>query len=102
MSDKIDMFRDLKAWRQERRRVWGVPCPVCREKLPKAQPKILLPSQVCRAHKPNYRDPRPEEIESTTPDDPIPAASANAPGSSATPGHSTSVEMGRQTKDFAR
>ena len=63
MSDMIDMFRALKDWRKERRAQWGVPCPVCREKLPRAQPKILLPSQVCRAHKPHYQDPRPYEVE---------------------------------------
>lgn len=60
MSDMIDAFRDLKKIRQAERRTFGVPCPVCRERLPKAQPKILLPGQVCRAHKPHYRDDRPE------------------------------------------
>jgi hypothetical protein len=60
MSDMIDGFRDLKDLRQSERRAFGLPCPVCREKLPKAHPKILQPGQLCRAHKPHYRDPRPK------------------------------------------
>ena len=60
MGDAIDDFRALKQLRTMLRAKFGVPCPVCREKLPKAQPKILQPQQVCRAHKPHYRDPRPE------------------------------------------
>ncbi|MDR6511511.1 hypothetical protein J2792_002383 [Novosphingobium capsulatum] len=59
MSDMIDAFRALKDMRQTERKVFGIPCPVCIEKLPKAQPKILQHGQVCRAHKPHYRDPRP-------------------------------------------
>lgn len=62
MSDTIDDFRALKELRREHRQKWGIPCPVCRERLPKAQPKILLPGQVCRAHRPHYRDPRPEGL----------------------------------------
>ncbi|WP_286864875.1 hypothetical protein [Sphingobium sp.] len=60
MSDMIDAFRDLKVMRARERQVFGVPCPVCREKLPKAHPKILKPGQLCRAHKPYFRDPRSE------------------------------------------
>ncbi|OAN52841.1 hypothetical protein A7Q26_06495 [Sphingobium sp. TCM1] len=60
MSDMIDAFRDLKDLRQAERKAFGVPCPACREKLPNAQPKILQPGHLCRAHKPHYRDPRPE------------------------------------------
>jgi len=60
MSDTIDGFRDLKELRRVQRLVFGVPCPVCRKKLPKAHPKILEPGRLCRAHKPFYRDPRPE------------------------------------------
>jgi len=58
MSDMIDMFRAMKDIRKFERETFGVKCPVCVEKLPKAHAKILLPGQVCRAHKPNYRDPR--------------------------------------------
>ena len=60
MGDAIDDFRALQQFRRLLRDKFGVPCPVCREKLPKAQPKILQPRQVCRAHKPHYQDPRPE------------------------------------------
>ena len=60
MGDMIDGFRALNDLRQIERRVFGVVCPVCREKLPKAHPKVLQPGQTCRAHKPHYRDERPE------------------------------------------
>lgn len=60
MSDMIDMYRDLKLVRQAERKLFGLPCPVCVEKLPRAQPKRLQPGQTCRAHKPHYRDPRGE------------------------------------------
>lgn len=59
MSDMIDMFRDMKDLRKIERERFGVKCPVCVTRLPKAQPKVLLQGQVCRAHKPHYRDPRP-------------------------------------------
>lgn len=60
MSDMIDAFRDLKDMRKQEREVFGVKCPVCIQRLPKAHPKILKPGQMCRAHKPHYRDPRQE------------------------------------------
>jgi hypothetical protein len=56
----IDLFRDLKDFRAIKRKAFGMPCPACLEKLPRAQPKVLLPQQTCRAHKPHYRDQRPE------------------------------------------
>jgi hypothetical protein len=59
MSDTIDDFRALKDMRARERQVFGIPCRVCIERLPKAQPKILQPQQLCRAHKPYHRDPRP-------------------------------------------
>lgn len=58
MSDTIDGFRALKDLRAAERAVFGVKCPVCVEKLPKANAKVLQPGQLCRAHKPHYRDPR--------------------------------------------
>lgn len=58
MSDMIDGFRDLKALRKELRRVFGLPCPMCRQKQPKRQPTILQPQQRCKVD--GYRDPRPE------------------------------------------
>src|SRR3546814_17001944 len=59
----IDAYRDLKAYQRAKRLIWGVPCPVCREKLPRANAKILEPGRICRAHKPSYRDSRPEPTE---------------------------------------
>lgn len=67
MSDMIDMYRDLKAVRREQRATHGIKCPVCIERLPRAHPKILMPGQVCRAHKPHYRDPRMEIPETEIP-----------------------------------
>jgi hypothetical protein len=58
VSDVVEMFRDMKDMRKLQRERFGVKCPVCIERLPKAQPKVLLHGQVCRAHKPHYRDPR--------------------------------------------
>lgn len=58
MSDTVDMYRDLKDLRKEKRRVFGVPCPMCREKQPRRNPTILLPQQRCRVD--GYRDPRPD------------------------------------------
>lgn len=60
MSDTIDDFRAMKDMRSAERKVFGRPCPVCIERLPRAQPKILQPGQLCRAHKPHYRDDRPK------------------------------------------
>jgi hypothetical protein len=60
VSDAIDDFRALKDMRARERTVFGVKCPACIDCLPKAQPKVLLPGQICRAHKPFYRDLRPE------------------------------------------
>ena len=57
MSDYGDMCKDLREMRREARAKFGVPCPECAAKLPKACPSILLPSQRCKIH--GYRDPRP-------------------------------------------
>lgn len=57
MGDMGELFNDLRAHRRQLRAEHGTPCPVCREKLPKAHPSILLPGQRCRIH--GYRDPRP-------------------------------------------
>jgi hypothetical protein len=60
MSDTVDDFRALDDYRKRVRRAFGVPCPVCRQLRPLTHAKILEPQQTCRAHKPHYRDPRPE------------------------------------------
>ena len=58
MSDMTDMFQGLKGHNKRLRKVYGVDCPECVRLLPKANPSVLLPQQVCRIHK--YRDERPE------------------------------------------
>ena len=60
MSDTIDGFRDIKALNKRTRDLFGRPCERCKVSLPKAHPKILLPGQTCRAHKPHWKDPRPD------------------------------------------
>jgi hypothetical protein len=56
MGDVGDDFNALRAAKKEIRDKYGVPCPECVAKLPRACPSILLPQQVCKIHK--YRDPR--------------------------------------------
>lgn len=58
MSDTVDMFRDMKEHRKAVRRTYGVSCPLCPVRRPKASPTILIPGQQCRVD--GYRDPRPE------------------------------------------
>lgn len=60
MGDVGDLYRDFHNDYKALRTKFGVPCPECVEKLPKACPSILLPQQRCRIHK--YLDPRPESI----------------------------------------
>lgn len=56
-SDYGELCRDIREAKREARAKYGVPCPICVEKLPRAHPTILLPSQKCKIH--NYRDLRP-------------------------------------------
>jgi hypothetical protein len=58
MSDTIDGFKALEQHKKDIRRKFGVLCPTCKEKRPRAHPSILLPQQLCRVD--GYRDPRPE------------------------------------------
>lgn len=58
MSDTIDDFKAIADHRKGLRQKYGVPCPECLHRLPKAHPKILLPQQRCGMHR--YTDPRPE------------------------------------------
>lgn len=60
MSDMVDMYRDVRAMRKARRDKFGVPCPRCKEKRPKAEPSILLPNQACKVD--GYLDPRTERL----------------------------------------
>lgn len=57
MGDMGDSFKAWKVEKAERRAKYGVSCPRCAVKRPKANPSILLPQQVCRID--GYRDPRP-------------------------------------------
>ena len=55
MGDMGEVFKAWNEHKKERKKRLGVPCPDCTVNLPKAQPKILLPSQKCWC---GYRDPR--------------------------------------------
>lgn len=61
MSEYGDMCRDIREARRLKRNEHGVPCSVCKDKLPKANPSILLPQQRCKIH--GYKDPRPRTRE---------------------------------------
>lgn len=56
MSDYGDMCREMRDFKKQSRERFGIPCPECSKKLPKADPTILLPQQVCKIH--GYRDLR--------------------------------------------
>ena len=47
MGDMGDVFNEWRAHKKAQRERLGVPCPTCTIKLPKAQPKVLLPGQRC-------------------------------------------------------
>jgi len=61
MSDTIDDFRLMKLVRDERRKIYGIPCPTCLQERPRGCPTLLLPQQRCRVDR--YRDPRPRIAE---------------------------------------
>lgn len=58
MSDWLADVKALEEHNKAIRAKYGKPCPECVRRLPKANPKILLPGGYCRMHK--YTDPRPE------------------------------------------
>jgi hypothetical protein len=58
MGDVGDDFNAVRQTMTERKARLGVPCANCKAKLPKAQPKVLLPGQRCWC---GYRDPRPNQ-----------------------------------------
>lgn len=60
MSEAVEFLRGMGDLRKHLRAKYGVACPVCVEKLPRANPTILIPQQRCRIH--GYRDPRPVSI----------------------------------------
>ena len=47
MGDMAEVWKDWKEYKKERKERLGIPCPDCTIRLPKAQPKILMPNQKC-------------------------------------------------------
>jgi hypothetical protein len=47
MSDMAEVWREYDAYKKERKKHLGMPCPECTVRLPKAQSKILMPNQKC-------------------------------------------------------
>jgi hypothetical protein len=58
MSEATEIFGILKDHKKALRAKYGINCPQCAIKRPKAHPTILLPQQRCRVD--GYVDPRPE------------------------------------------
>ncbi|TXG97723.1 MAG: hypothetical protein E6R08_06285 [Nevskiaceae bacterium] len=58
MSETVELFKAQKNHGKRLRAKYGVNCPECKKKRPKAHPSILLPQQKCRLD--GYVDPRPE------------------------------------------
>lgn len=58
MSEAIETYKAMGNHKKRLRDKYGVNCPACQEKRPKAHPSILLPQQRCRVD--GYVDPRPE------------------------------------------
>lgn len=58
MSDMGDHFNDLREDRKQQKAKFGIDCPGCREKFPRAQPSKLLPGWKCRTC--GYVDARPK------------------------------------------
>lgn len=58
MSEAIETYRAMSDHKKRLRAKYGVNCPACAEKRPKAHPSILLPQQRCRVD--GYVDPRPD------------------------------------------
>lgn len=55
MGDMGDDFRAYKEYKKEMREKYGKRCESCALRLPKAQPKILMPGQRCWC---GWKDPR--------------------------------------------
>ena len=56
MGDEGEFWKAVKDDRMERRKKYGLPCPMCVAQFPRAQPKILLPGGFCKRH--GYKDTR--------------------------------------------
>ena len=66
-GDEGEFWHDVKASIKATKAKFGVPCPECVTKLPKAGPTILLPQQRCRIH--GYVDRRERTEENSVPFD---------------------------------
>ena len=62
MGDMGDIFNAHREHRKMLREKYGIECPRCKEKRPRACPTILLLGQKCFD---GYRDPRPRLKENT-------------------------------------
>lgn len=58
MSDAIDDMKALQGHKRALRAKYGINCPQCAIKRPKAPPSKLMPQQRCCID--GYRDARPE------------------------------------------
>jgi len=58
MSETAELYKAMGDHKKALRAKYGVNCPQCAVKRPKAHPSILLPQQRCRVD--GYIDPRPE------------------------------------------
>lgn len=47
MGDMAEVWREYNDYKRERRAKLGLKCPDCTVRLPKAQPKVLMPGQKC-------------------------------------------------------
>ena len=61
MSEAAEIFGAMKDRKKALRAKFGINCPQCAIKRPKAHPTILLPQQRCRVD--GFVDPRPELTE---------------------------------------
>lgn len=58
MSEQVEIYKAMGDHKKALRAKYGVNCPSCGVKRPKANPTILLPQQRCRVD--GYVDPRPQ------------------------------------------
>lgn len=58
MSETTELYKAMGDHKKALRAKYGVNCPQCAVRRPKAHPSVLLPQQRCRVD--GYRDPRPE------------------------------------------
>ena len=47
MGDMGEVFREMKDYKRNLKKAYGVECPDCKKKYPKGHPTIMLPQQKC-------------------------------------------------------